>query len=495
MNSENNGMFPRCWLVAAGLFTAVPSFFYFLGQGVGRGNFTGNDYGVFSLPMLGLLAAMIAFVPVRREVWLRFPRLLAFAVVIWVLVVGQLIETIVFSSAPSGGEVLFHLLYTLGAGVLASLFARRIAKAVGAAEGRVLRMARVGCDGMWSFDLRSLVARWDEAFGIKFGYRREEVGNDLDWWKNRVHPEDLDATLASVQEAAGNPGCDGWSGIYRFRRADGFYAWIMARCAFERSEGKAVKIFGGLVDISDRIHIEEELRKRVEERSREIAALAYSVTHDLKSPLSSILGYGELLLSSGAIDEGSRNFLIKMVNGASRMDAIIEDMLQQTRDEVNPVGFGVVRIADIFDDLQAEYSLAVDRAGGRLATPTLDFPELYTSRSLIYRILQNLVGNALKYARPGVAPDVTVEARLIGARLALRVVDNGIGITVADTANIFEFGRRSTVSPGVRGYGVGLHSVRQSAIRLGGNVRVDSRPGAGSEFTVEIPVRILGSGQ
>ena len=86
-----------------------------------------------------------------------------------------------------------------------------------------------------------------------------------------------------------------------------------------------------------------------------------------------------------------------------------------------------------------------------------------------------------------------MEARLIGPRLALRVVDNGIGIAVADTADIFEFGRRSAVPSGVRGYGVGLHSVRQAAIRLGGNVRVDSQPGAGSEFTVEIPVRILGN--
>lgn len=494
MNSENNGMFPRRWLVAAGLFAAVPSFFYFLGKWMGRGDFTGNDYGIFSLPLLGVFAATIAFVPVRKEFWLKFPRLLAFAVVTWVLVVGQLIETIVFAAAPTSEEVLFHLLYTLGAGALASFIARRIAEAVSAAEGRVLRMARVGSDGMWSFDLRTLAARWDEAFGIKFGYRRDEVGGDLDWWKNRVHPEDIEATLASVIEAANSPGCDGWSGLYRFRRADGFYAWVMARCAFERIDGTAVKIFGGLVDISDRIRIEEELRKRVEERSREIAALAYSVTHDLKSPLSSILGYGELLLASGSIDDGARNFLTKMINGASRMDAIIEDMLHQTRDEVNPVGFGVVRLADTFDDLQAEYSLAVDRAGGRLTTPTLDFPELYTSRSLIYRILQNLVGNALKYARPGVAPDVTVEAALIGARLALRVVDNGIGIAVADTSDIFEFGRRSAVSPGVRGYGVGLHSVRQAAIRLGGNVRVDSRPGAGSEFTVEIPVRILGNG-
>jgi len=118
----------------------------------------------------------------------------------------------------------------------------------GAARDRLL--ARVAFEATWERDLDSQAMSWDERVESIFGYDRGEVVGHLSWWRERVHPEDLERAEQTAIEAV-RSGRYNWSNEYRFRRKDGSWAWVAARGAIERDgEGRAARAVGAMIDIS-----------------------------------------------------------------------------------------------------------------------------------------------------------------------------------------------------------------------------------------------------
>lgn len=364
-------------------------------------------------------------------------------------------------------------------------------KALSEAEARTLRLARAGSDGLWTLDFESGSLLWDSAFGKAFQYPPDQVGTTLDWWRERLHPEDRPGLEAAFDRAAANPAAESWQYVYRFRRGDGTYAWVMDRCLFERDDlGRPVKAQGGILDISERMKLEEELRRRVEQRTRELAALTRSVTHDLKSPLSGILGYGDLLEASGAVgDPKAKERLRLMLRAAERMQLMIADILEQAKGGEPSTQTEPVDLMQLARDLHDEFSPRVQRLGGHLHLPEGPLPVVLSSYAPLYRILQNLIGNACKYRRDDAPPEVRVSFELRANWLILSVADNGLGIKPENLPTLFDFGARFDTQK-AEGHGIGLFNVQTIARRLGGDVSVTSTPGVGSTFTVKVPGRI-----
>lgn len=360
-----------------------------------------------------------------------------------------------------------------------------------AAEARTLRLARAGADGLWTLDCENGSLTWDAAFGKAFRYDPGAIETTLAWWSDRIHPDDRDCVSASFSSAEQTATVDTWQHMYRFRRGDSSYAWVMDRGVFERDEsGRAVRAFGGMMDISERINLEEELRRRVEQRTRDLAALTRSVTHDLKSPLSSILGYGDLLEASGAVtDPGARERLRLMVRGAERMLLMVNDILEQAKGGEPAVRMDSVDLGLLVRDLRDEFEPRLQRLGGRLILPEGPLPEVISAYAPLYRMLQNLVGNACKYRRDEVVLEIRVGFEIRMNWLLMRVSDNGLGIRPESLPTLFDFGVRFDTEK-AEGHGIGLYNVRTIARRLGGDVSVESTPGEGSIFTVKVPGRI-----
>ena len=373
------------------------------------------------------------------------------------------------------------------AGVAAAVVARRCAREIMGGDERARRMGRAGSDWLWVADMATGRIEWDGGASPKFGYKPGQLAETYEAWLGCVHPDDFSRVTGSFAASALCQDTETWSEVYRFLRGDGTYVWVLDRCVFERRDGSSCIAYGGLLDVSDRIRLEDELRRIVAERNRELDAFARSITHDLRSPLFSIIGYADLLRDSGAVRaERHIGFLEQIVSAAQRMNGCIEDMLDSSPYGAPAKSCPEFDLDGLLTEIRAEFLLRVETKGGRIVLPSVRRLRLCCSRSLLYRVLSNLVGNAVKYSRPGVPPDIIIGVSVEAGNFILTVSDNGLGIPESELPYIFELGTRGGAH-GVSGHGVGFHSVRRVAHRFGGDVSVVSTFGSGSVFTFRFP--------
>src|SRR5690606_1292660 len=183
-------------------------------------------------------------------------------------------------------------------------------------EERFRLLASATDDAIWDWNLLSDALWWSEGFETLFGYRRAEVEPTIDAWSNRIHPEDRDRVFADVQGAL-DGGASNWSGAYRFRRADGSYARVLDRGHVIRDPaGKPVRMVGGMSDHSQRLALEEQLRRA--QRLESVGQLTGGLAHDFNNLLTVILGNADQLVDNLA---GEARHQARMIQGAAQRGA------------------------------------------------------------------------------------------------------------------------------------------------------------------------------
>ncbi|MFI5896617.1 ATP-binding protein [Actinoplanes sp. NPDC051513] len=233
------------------------------------------------------------------------------------------------------------------------------------------------------------------------------------------------------------------------------------------------------------------------ERENELRAFAGVVAHDLRAPLASVAGYAELL-DDGIADGDSLADLHPQVErirrGVDRMRILIDDLLAYAtaRDATldrQAVDLGAV-VADVLNERTAH--LRAVRADG---TPTL-FPDIYTGplpivradRGMIRQLIDNLIGNALKYTAPGQPARIDISAqRHAGDEWAITIADRGIGIPLEEQPHIFDSFHRAAAHSGYQGTGLGLAICERVVTRHGGAITATDNPGGGTRFSFTFP--------
>ena len=254
---------------------------------------------------------------------------------------------------------------------------------------------------------------------------------------------------------------------------------------FETPSGRYVAAI--VRDISDRKAAEEELSRQARdlaEANRDLEAFAYSVSHDLRTPLRAIQGLGLALEEDFAkeLTTVAADYVRRMVAAAQRMDTLILDLLAYSRvgrqeRTLRPVSLDAVW-HEAREDLPPAHRAAVTiepQLGEACATP-----------SLMRQVAANLLSNAVKFVAPGVEPRVVVSAHREGDRVRLSVRDNGIGIDPAFHHRIFGVFERLHGIEQYPGTGIGLALVKKSVEAMGGVVGIESAPGAGSTFHIDL---------
>ncbi len=231
-------------------------------------------------------------------------------------------------------------------------------------------------------------------------------------------------------------------------------------------------------------------RRRLERVRRDFVANA---SHELRTPLTSVRGFVEAL-EDGALEvpETARRFLGKIRAHSDRMAALVEDLLELSRLESGerPPRWEPVRPAEIAEDTLASFAREAERRGTSLVHEERGAPPVLSDPERLVRVLGNLVDNALKYTPAGGHVRVVTEAGPQGGAL-IHVRDDGPGIAPEHLPRLFErFYRVDTArSRELGGTGLGLAIVRHLADGMGASVRVESRVGEGSTFTVSLPAR------
>lgn len=245
--------------------------------------------------------------------------------------------------------------------------------------------------------------------------------------------------------------------------------------------------------VAQRTEALQQLNTELQRSNQELQDFAYVASHDLQEPLRKIQAFGNLLEDEygSVLDEG-KTYLDRMRNAASRMQILINDLLTFSRITTKALPFSPVDLTMIVQEVVIDLETLVQRTQGKVeieSLPTIDADPLQ-----MRQLLQNLIGNALKFHRPDTPPLVHVSARVFTDQQAeeeqclLIVKDNGIGFDEKYLDRIFTVFQRLHGRGEYEGTGIGLAVVRKIVERHGGTVTAHSSPGNGAEFLVTLPV-------
>jgi signal transduction histidine kinase len=246
------------------------------------------------------------------------------------------------------------------------------------------------------------------------------------------------------------------------------------------------------VDCTEHKQLQHRLEDSIKELARsnaELEQFAYLASHDLQEPLRKIQAFGDRLAThlGDDLDERSRDHLSRMLDSARRMQQLINDLLAYSRVGMQAQMFTEVDPAAIAQQVVSDLEVRIEQSGGRVEIGPL--PPLQADPTQLRLLLQNLIGNGLKFHRPDVPPVVTVTGTVRGRQVLLTVADNGIGFDEKHKERIFRIFQRLHTRQEYEGTGLGLAVCEKIAQRHGGQITATGKPGEGAVFTVSLPRR------
>ncbi|MEO6184062.1 MAG: ATP-binding protein, partial [Verrucomicrobiota bacterium] len=247
-----------------------------------------------------------------------------------------------------------------------------------------------------------------------------------------------------------------------------------------RSRESAIANRALLAEVAERRQAEEQLRETV----AELEAFSYSITHDLRAPLRAMQNFSKLLQDDygSKLDETGEDFLRRIGTSASRMDKLIQDVLVYSRVLRRDLKLEPVDVEKLLRGMFETYPEFQEPKTE--VTIEGELPAVLGNEAALTQCFSNLVNNAVKFVPLNTKPRVRISAERNGIAVRFWIVDNGIGMDPKYSKTIFEMFQR--LSTNYEGTGIGLAIVRKAAERMGGAVGVESEPGKGSRFWLDL---------
>ena len=206
----------------------------------------------------------------------------------------------------------------------------------------------------------------------------------------------------------------------------------------------------------------------------------------MRTPLTSIIAFAQLLLDS-PLDEPTRKRYLEIIDKESdRLTRLISDLLEYAWLSREELGLGDVELSQVVATVMQDLQATIQAQGAVVDVPN-ELPAVRAHFATVVQVLANLIGNGMKFHAPGVVPHVTVTASTVADRVLITVADNGIGIAPEHQDRIFHVFERLHGEERYAGTGIGLAIVRKGVERMRGSVHVDSAPGYGARFTLDLP--------
>lgn len=357
-------------------------------------------------------------------------------------------------------------------------------------EWSPIGMAIVGLDGRWLEVNRALCKI--------VGYTEDELRART--FQDVTHPDDLEADLAQARRLYSGE-IPSYQMEKRYIRKDGQTIWVLLTgSVIHAADGSPASALAQVVDISARKRAELETQRALEvQRAANTELNRFTkaqrnflsiVSHDFRTPLTSILGFSEILQGGGFLTGEAAEFAGIIANNARRLTRLIDDLLVLDRLEARrepirslPVEIeGVLKeVASFFHASEATHHITLE------VEP--DLPMIVGDRDGLIRVVTNLIDNAVKYSPHG--GQITVVAQRAADVMHLQVRDQGIGIPTSDLEVIFDRYARLEAERTyrIRGTGLGLAIVREIVDAHGGQVWAESNGGAGTTFHIILPTR------
>ena len=240
----------------------------------------------------------------------------------------------------------------------------------------------------------------------------------------------------------------------------------------------------------------KEIADKLKRSNSELQEFAFIASHDLQEPLRKVTGFGSRLKEkySDTVDERGRDYIDRMMNAASRMQALIDGLLDYSRVTTKAKAFTQVNLSTIAQEVLSDLEVRIDQTGAKIEVdnlPTIDADELQ-----MRQLFQNLLGNALKFHKTGEKPSIKISSETTSSghtqhneKCKIIIEDQGIGFDNKHSNRIFEVFQRLHGRNEYQGTGIGLSVCKKIVGRHNGNISVKSASGKGSVFTVTLPLK------
>ncbi|WP_051330020.1 ATP-binding protein [Niveispirillum irakense] len=369
-----------------------------------------------------------------------------------------------------------------------------------AEANRRLRLAeQVARIGHWRINLKEQTVFWSDEIYRIHGVDRQSFTPTYENVTKVYEKEDQDKLAMLMRAAMADGGS--YEAPLRVRRPDGKRCTIIARGMVEFSEaGEPVALFGVVSDVTDAAIQEEALRQarmEAEKAAHAKSDFLATVSHELRTPLNAVIGFADLLLTADLPEQERRHYIRLQAEAGRTLLAVINDVLDFSKIEAGRLELEELP-ADIVGLLQTCADLVRPMAAEKRLALSLDIapdlpPWLMLDPTRLRQIVLNLLNNAVKFTERGhVRLSAGIKMPAEGpALLRIAVEDSGIGVVPERLCTLFEPFHQADASTARRygGTGLGLAICRRLLGLMGGEIGVDSVPGRGSLFWVEIPLR------
>lgn len=369
-------------------------------------------------------------------------------------------------------------------GIMRDVSERKTAdEALRVSESRLRALVDNTVDGLITIDEIGVIEQFNKSCERIFGYAAEEViGRNVKILMPQEYAEPHDGYLRNYM-STGEAKIIGIGREVKAMRKDGTVFPIDLSVA-EVREQNGIRFFSGIIrDITARKQAEEEIFRS----NTELERFAYVASHDLQEPLRMVSNFTELLdkeYSSG-MDSTAQEYMRFIISAARRMQDLVDDLLEYSRIGHSEEKMLLFHTGDVVTTAVDNLSALIQSSHAEISYD--DFPELYGSPMLFARLLQNLVGNALKYRAPDRVPKIHIGCKIQDDSFVFSVKDNGIGIKSVYFQQVFVLFKRLHGRNEYSGTGIGLPICKKIVESMGGKIWVNSEFGKGSTFYFTIP--------
>ncbi len=374
-------------------------------------------------------------------------------------------------------------------------------RAITSARDQLNTAAKVADLGVWTWTLADNALHWNDRMFQMYGYPEDLTDLQYEHWYNRVHPEDVEAASALLQQAVA--GEAEFNPIFRIVLPCGEIRFIQAAAHVERTQsGDAVKVTGINFDITQRHDFEESLHKAMEqaEAANEAkSAFISNMSHEIRTPMNAVLGMLQLMQQT-ALNERQQDYVVKAQRAAKSLLHLLNDVLDFSKLDAKKMSLdlhpfeleGFLRdLAGVLTGSTAKYDIEL------IFDIDHRLPSVLIGDSMrLQQILVNLAGNALKFTKQG---QVIVRVLRLDdgdsngqATLHFAVEDTGIGISSEQQSKIFSSFEQAESSTSRRfgGTGLGLFICRELVALMDGKIHLESKEGKGSRFWFDLVLEV-----
>lgn len=344
---------------------------------------------------------------------------------------------------------------------------------------------------IWDYDFAAKKLVWNDNYTALLGYSKHEDDTLLKW-KEKIHEEERERVWKSMIEVFVHPSKNYWKAEYRYRKADGSYAYIFDQGYTIKNHQKyPIRFVGAMIDLTERKKIEDERELIIEEltsSNNDLKQFSFITSHNLRAPLSNILGILNML-DVETFTETNKQLIYLLQSSARQLQETIKD-LSDIIVIRNKAGLEneMINLEKVFENVKRIYLNTLQDVPLELL---VDFQvkEVFINKAYLESIFINLVSNAIKYRSPKRPLVIQISTSLCGNnRFLLHFCDNGIGL---DTKRLESrlFGLYQRFHDHTDGKGLGLFIVKSQVGALGGTIQMEGEEDRGLSFNITLPLR------